>query len=113
MPSFFDKRRALRHEAEQLVQLIRSEVPVGQEHLLLGDRALPKKSAAVLRGVAGKARAFALEHRTGMLGRAYLAHRIRWGLGDLGYSESFVEAVTASIVLAMAQSSRPVRPANS
>ena len=100
MISFAKKRQAARQESHKLVSLVHSGLPVGSEDRICG-RQLNTKSAAVVRQLAGSAAAFAREQRAGLLWRSYLANRVRWGLKDLGYSEEFVDSITASIVMAM------------
>lgn len=100
MISFIEKRHAIQQESHKLIALVHSGLPVGSEHRIRG-RQLTTKSATTVRQVAGSASAFAREHNAGILSRSYLANRVRWGLKDLGYSDEFVDSITASIVIAM------------
>jgi hypothetical protein len=105
MIAFLEKRRAAKQESRKLVSLVHSGLPVGSEDRI-NARRLTANSTVVVRQLAGVASAFAREQRAGLLWRSYLANRVRWGLKDLGYSDDFVDSITASIVMAMEQTPR-------
>lgn len=50
-----------------------------------------------------KATAFRREHKLGIYKKARLANTFRWELKELGYEESFIEAVTEKLVIALAK----------
>lgn len=112
MHSFFKQYRAIRRASDSLVIKVHAGLPVGSEHRVLGAR-LTKKSAAAVRQVMESASTFSGSLEAGMLSRAYLANRVRWGLNDLGYTKEFVESITASIVVAMELNHRANRRAKS
>lgn len=102
MISFIKNFHAVQQESQKLITLVHTGLPVDSEYRIRA-RQFSNKTAITVRQVAGSACAFACEHNTGIFSRSYLANRVRWGLLDLGYSEEFVDSITASIVIAMQQ----------
>ena len=99
--SFVSKRRTIRQQSAQLVEIIQHRIPTARQACLQRAQ-LPARAAKAIRDIAGAAARFAHEHRWGWLARAYLANRVKWGLIECGYATPFAESVTTSVVLAMA-----------
>jgi hypothetical protein len=102
---FIRQISALRAQSERMVELIRAGLPAGSADRVLCDK-IAKRPAAIVRQVLGCASDFASRESPGFLARAYLANRIKWGLKDFGYSNEFVDSVTAGIVIAMTHAPR-------
>jgi hypothetical protein len=100
MYSFFKQRHAVHRESEHLISLVVGGFPIDHHRAALQER-LAKRSAASIRKIAQSASCFARGQNAGILSRAYLANRVRWGLKDRGYDDEFVRSITASVVMAM------------
>ena len=100
MLRFFKQRPVIAQRADVIVGLICQEIPISQQGQL-ADARLKKRSAQMIRRVATLAHSAALEERPGVLGRAYLANRVRWALSARGYGDDFVTQITSSVVVAM------------
>jgi hypothetical protein len=100
MFTFIKQRSAMAREAEGIVGLICQAFPLSEQSRL-ADARLKKRSAASVRRIALAARNLAQESHAGVIGRAYVANRVRWSLCERGYGDEFVGAMTSSIVIAM------------
>jgi hypothetical protein len=101
MFSVLRQRSAIRDETDRMIELIQAGLPASSaDDVLLRDK-ITGRFAATVRRVMECASDFAVREDVGSLSRAYLANRIKRGLKDLGYSNEFLESITASIVIAM------------
>ena len=58
-----------------------------------------KKVASVLEGALKKAVDFKKQHRLGIYKTARLGNTFRWELKELGYNETFIEALVEDLVI--------------
>ncbi len=100
MITFLKQRSAIAKEAEGIVSLICEAFPLAEQKRVSDER-LKSGSAASVRRIATAARTLAQRSRVGIIGRAYVANRVRWGLTERGYGDEFVGAMTSSVVVAM------------
>ena len=62
-------------------------------------KASQKKVASVLEGALNKAVDFKRKHKLGIYKTARLGNTFRWELKELGYNETFIEAMVKDLVI--------------
>lgn len=67
----------------------------------------PHRLTRILENTLDKARAFALEHRLGVVGKAKLGNSFRWELKELGYNEAFIEVATEGVIVYVTRGEKP------
>ncbi len=100
MLSFLRNRSVIARQAENIVGLVCESFPLSEQRRLTDPR-LKKQAATAVRKIARAARTLAQEHHVGMVGKAYVANKVQWGLIERGYGKDFVESVTTSLVVSM------------
>ena len=83
--------------AEKLADKIYRQFPPASEVLLVKQGA-KRRLERILEAVLDDLDTFQKEARPGLMGKARLGNAFRWKLSDLGYSKTFVEALTKSVV---------------
>jgi hypothetical protein len=67
----------------------------------------PQRLTRILENALDKARAFSLEHKLGVLGKAKLGNSVRWELKELGYNEAFIEVATEGVIVYVTRGEKP------
>jgi hypothetical protein len=67
----------------------------------------PHRLTRILENTLDKARAFSVQHKLGVVGKAKLGNNFRWELKELGYNEAFVELATEGVIVYVTRGEKP------
>lgn len=90
--------------AQSLVAEVARRIP--PQSIALEERKAPKKIGRMTEVLSEQVRAFVRSHRLNVYKRARLGNRMKWGLKDAGYPETFVDAFTYELITLLAVAAR-------